>query len=86
MAWPRTANEKVASVRPEDLARMSHPLHSPRNLDRLIDAIGDAHYVLLGEASHGTSEFYSWRTEISQRLIAEKGFSFIGVEGPTAIA
>jgi len=81
MAWPRTANEKVASVRPEDLARMSHPLHSPRDLDRLIDAIGDAHYVLLGEASHGTSEFYSWRTEISQRLIAEKGFSFIGVEG-----
>jgi len=60
---------------------MSHPLHSPRDLDRLIDAIGDAHYVLLGEASHGTSEFYSWRTEISQRLIAEKGFSFIGVEG-----
>jgi len=56
-------------------------LHSPRDLDRLIDAIGDAHYVLLGEASHGTSEFYSWRTEISQRLIAEKGFSFIGVEG-----
>ena len=81
MAWPRTANEKVASVRPEDLARMSHPLHSPRDLDRLIDAIGDAHYGLLGEASHGTSEFYSWRTEISQRLIAEKGFSFIGVEG-----
>jgi erythromycin esterase-like protein len=37
--------------------------------------------VLLGEASHGTSEFYTWRTEISKRLIAEKGFSFIAVEG-----
>ncbi len=46
-----------------------------------MDKIGDSQYVLLGEASHGTSEFYSWRTEISKRLIAEKGFSFIAVEG-----
>ncbi len=60
---------------------MARPLASPRDLDPLIDAVGDAHYVLLGEASHGTSEFYTWRTEISKRLIAEKGFSFIGVEG-----
>src|SRR5262249_55613053 len=37
--------------------------------------------VLLGEASHGTSEFYTWRAEISRRLILEKGFSFIAVEG-----
>jgi len=43
--------------------------------------IGDARYVLLGEASHGTSEYYTWRTRISQRLIQEKGFSFIAVEG-----
>ncbi len=34
-----------------------------------------------GEASHGTSEYYTWRTRISQRLIREKGFSFIAVEG-----
>jgi erythromycin esterase len=81
MAWRRIANERVASVRPEDLARLARPLESARDLDPLIDAIGDAHYVLLGEASHGTSEFYTWRTEISKRLIAEKGFSFVGVEG-----
>jgi erythromycin esterase len=81
MAWRRTANDKVANVRPEDLARIARPLESSRDLDPLIDAVGDAHYVLLGEASHGTSEFYMWRTEISKRLIAEKGFSFIGVEG-----
>jgi erythromycin esterase len=37
--------------------------------------------VLLGEASHGTSEFYSWRTEITKRLISEQKFSFIAVEG-----
>ena len=63
------------------LARIARPLDSARDLDPLIDAVGDARFVLLGEASHGTSEFYTWRTEISRRLIAEKGFSFIGVEG-----
>ena len=43
--------------------------------------IGDARFVLLGEASHGTSEFYTWRAELSKRLIEESGFSFIAVEG-----
>jgi erythromycin esterase len=57
------------------------PLRSATDLDPLLDAIGDARFVLLGEASHGTSDFYTWRTEISKRLISEKGFSFIGVEG-----
>lgn len=56
-------------------------LTGPADLDPLLDAIGDARYVLLGEATHGTSEFYTWRTELSKRLIAEKQFSFIGVEG-----
>jgi erythromycin esterase-like protein len=51
------------------------------DLDPLIEAIGDAKYVLLGESSHGTSEFYSLRAELSKRLIKEKGFSFIAVEG-----
>jgi hypothetical protein len=40
---------------------------------------GDARYVLLGEASHGTAEYYDWRRMISQRLIREKDFSFIAV-------
>jgi erythromycin esterase len=56
-------------------------LESARDLDPLLDRIGDARYVLLGEASHGTSEYYTWRAEITKRLITEKGFSFIGVEG-----
>ena len=81
MAWRRAANESVATVRPDDLGRIARPLKSARDLDPLIDSIGDARYVLLGEASHGTSEFYTWRTEISKRLIERKGFSFIGVEG-----
>ena len=62
----------------EDLAR---PLDGPAHLDPLIEAIGDARYVLLGEATHGTSEFYKWRTEITQQLIAQKHFSFVAVEG-----
>lgn len=50
------------------------------DLDLLMDRIGDAKCVLLGEASHGTHEFYTWRTEITKRLIKEKGFSFVAVE------
>src|SRR5207237_952898 len=66
----------VAAVR--DLAR---PLRAPADLGPLMDRIGDARCVLLGEASHGTHEFYTWRAELSKRLVTEKGFSFIGVEG-----
>ncbi len=51
------------------------------DLDPFIERVRDAHYVLLGEASHGTSEFYTWRAEITKRLITEKGFSFMAVEG-----
>ncbi|MBT2689494.1 erythromycin esterase family protein [Bacillus sp. ISL-47] len=51
------------------------------DLDRVIDAIGDAKFVLLGEASHGTSEFYTVRTELSKKLIEQKGFNCITVEG-----
>jgi len=63
------------------LKTIASPLRSPRDLDPLIERIGDARYVLLGEASHGTAEFYTWRAEISKRLIRSHGFSFIAVEG-----
>jgi len=59
----------------------SRPLRSPADLDPLLDRIGEARYVLLGEASHGTHEYYTWRASLSRRLIEEKGFSFIAVEG-----
>jgi erythromycin esterase-like protein len=58
----------------------AHPLRGPEDLDPLLDRIGDARCILLGEASHGTSEYYAWRTHISERLVREKGFSFIAVE------
>lgn len=49
--------------------------------DSIMDAIGDARLVLLGEATHGTSEFYKVRAALSKRLIQEKGFTIIAVEG-----
>jgi len=60
---------------------LARPLRGPEDLDPLLERIGEARYVLLGEASHGTAEFYTWRATLSQRLIREKGFSFIAVEG-----
>jgi erythromycin esterase-like protein len=65
----------------EQVCRFARPLGRTEDLGPLLDRIGDARYVLLGEASHGTSEFYTWRARLSQRLIREKGFSFIAVEG-----
>lgn len=63
------------------LSRNSIELNSVKDIDPLIEKIGDSKYVLLGEASHGTHEYYTWRTAISKKLIEQKGFSFIAVEG-----
>jgi len=49
-------------------------------VDELLDRIGDARVVLLGEATHGTSEFYRMRTRITQQLILRKGFRAVAVE------
>lgn len=57
------------------------PLHEEGDLDPLLERISDARYALLGEASHGTHDYYAWRAAISRRLIQEKGFSFVAVEG-----
>jgi len=54
---------------------------TPEDFDRLIDRIGDARIVMLGEASHGTAEFYAIRAQITQRLILEKGFNMVAIEG-----
>jgi erythromycin esterase-like protein len=48
--------------------------------DPLLELIGDAQFVLIGEASHGTHEFYRERAQITKRLIREKGFSAVAVE------
>ena len=56
-------------------------LRDDGDLDGVLEAIGDARFVLLGEASHGTSEYYTWRARLTRRLVVERGFSFIAVEG-----
>lgn len=65
----------------EEARQFCHPLKTAEDLDPLLERIGEARFVLLGEASHGTSEYYQWRARLSQRLIAEKGFNFVAVEG-----
>jgi erythromycin esterase len=65
----------------EAVGMAATPLRGDADLDPLLERIGDARVVLLGEASHGTSEYYTWRDRISRRLITEMGFSFIAVEG-----
>ncbi len=64
-----------------ELSQFYKPLERASDLDPLIDRIGDLKYVVLGEASQGTHKYYSWRSKISKKLIKEKGFSFIAVEG-----
>lgn len=65
-----------------ELVRQSvHPLDERApNLSVLLSAIGTHPYVLIGEASHGTHEFYRVRSEITKRLIREKGFRTIAIE------
>src|SRR5205807_9797021 len=48
--------------------------------DALIDLVGDSRFCLLGEASHGTHDFYRERAQITKRLIAEKNFTAVAVE------
>ncbi len=63
---------------PRSLAR---PLRGPGDLDPLLDRIGDARIVAIGEASHGTHEYYAWRAALTRRLVEERGFRFVAVEG-----
>ena len=53
---------------------------APNDFDSLVDLIGNARFVLIGEASHGTHEFYRIRAQISKVLIAQRGFNAVAVE------
>jgi erythromycin esterase-like protein len=60
----------------------THILHGrPEDYDPLVDRARGAQFVLLGEASHGTADFYRERAQITKRLIAEAGHTVIAVEG-----
>src|SRR5437660_12455993 len=65
----------------EFVRELAQPLSGgPNDYDDLIELIGDAGIVLLGEASHGTHEFYFERAQITKRLIAEKNFTVLAIE------
>jgi erythromycin esterase-like protein len=65
----------------ETVRRAARPLSGGRqDFDALLDAVGNAHLVLIGEASHGTHEFYRIRAEITKRLITERGFTAVTAE------
>jgi erythromycin esterase-like protein len=65
----------------EAVREAAHRLEgSVSDYDPLLAMIGDARFCLLGEASHGTHDFYSERAEITKRLILEKGFTAVAVE------
>jgi erythromycin esterase-like protein len=73
---------EVTTVILTDVVReAAHPLTgAAEDYDPLMKLIGDARFVLLGEASHGTHEFYRERAQITKRLIREKGFTAVAVE------
>jgi erythromycin esterase-like protein len=65
----------------DKIRRQIHVLTgNPQEFDPLLDRIGNARFVLIGEASHGTHEFYQQRAEITKRLIDEKRFNAVAVE------
>jgi erythromycin esterase-like protein len=68
----------VASL--HDRAAADALAHAEDPYKALIERVGSARVVLIGEASHGTHEFYRERAEITQRLIEQKGFAAVAVE------
>jgi len=74
---PRPDERQVEAAR-----TAAHPLGGGDDeFDELLRRIGNARFVLLGEASHGTQEFYEARARITLRLVAERGFDAVAIEG-----
>ncbi len=76
---PEGESAVVAALRARAL-----PVEDASDLDPLVERAETRRLVLLGESTHGTAAFYAWRAKISQRLIAEKGYRFVAVEGDWA--
>lgn len=78
---------KPARSRPDVVAKLVREAAQPitaiedDDLDAILDRIGDAKVVLMGEATHGTSEFYRMRARLTRQLILRRGFTVVAVEG-----
>jgi erythromycin esterase-like protein len=74
---PMTEQDLAAEVQ-----EVALPLHgTPDDFNKLLALVGDARVVLLGASTHGTHEFYRVRAEITKRLITERSFAALAVEG-----
>ncbi len=65
----------------QDIRAIARPLTSESDLAPLVEKARGARFVAIGEASHGTHEFYGWRAALSRRLIEDRRIDWIGVEG-----
>lgn len=86
---PQTQRGRVVQTRPRRSNELPNLLEQngeafedceQASLDGLLERIGNARVVLIGEASHGTSEFYAMRERITRRLIADRGFNIVAAE------
>src|SRR3569623_796754 len=66
---------------PEAVHAIARPIYGETEVDEIAELIAHKRLVLLGEASHGTHEFYDLRAAITRRLIAKHGFAAVAVEG-----
>ena len=82
---PAAAAQTTAA---EHIRRAASPIDRPENADlgALLERIGDARVVLIGEATHGSSEFYRLRARITQALIEHKGFDAVAGGGVGLVA
>lgn len=62
------------------IARAARRIGSARDYDRLVERAGSAQVVLIGEATHGTQEFYAARAELTRQLVEDKGFRLVVIE------
>ena len=62
------------------IREVARAVHQFDGYEALVDMAGEAHFVLIGEASHGTREFYTTGAELTRRLIQEKGFHAVALE------
>ena len=66
---------------PEAIHAIARPLHGEQDLERLVELVAHKRIVMLGEATHGTHEFYDLRAALTRRLIQHHGFAAVAIEG-----
>ncbi|WP_153503689.1 erythromycin esterase family protein [Cumulibacter manganitolerans] len=81
MSWEPSTSRTIDREALAQVRALARPLSGPNDLEAVVNRFAPDRFVCIGEASHGTHEYYSWRAQLTRRLIEEKGFTWIGVEG-----